>query len=100
MTAGFPGDRNIDAGADVGGDVGLAEVVAGTVKLAAREQADVTSFREDQTRDRRARDPIAGKRGATRPAYPRTARAPLPSGRAPLAVIRSVTGRRGPSCTS
>jgi hypothetical protein len=50
LQAAFPGDRNIDAGADFGGDVVLAEVVAGTVKLATREQADVTSFREDAER--------------------------------------------------
>jgi hypothetical protein len=48
--AAFPGDRNIDAGADFGGDVVLAEAVACTVKLATREQADVTSFREDAER--------------------------------------------------
>ena len=50
LQAAFPGDRNIDAGADFGGEVVLAEVVAGTVKLATREQADVISFREDAER--------------------------------------------------
>jgi hypothetical protein len=33
----FP-ETNIDAGADFGGDVILAEVFAGTVKLATRER--------------------------------------------------------------
>jgi hypothetical protein len=50
LQAAFPGDRAIDAGADFGGDVVLAEVVAGTVKLATREQADLTSFQEDAKR--------------------------------------------------
>jgi hypothetical protein len=50
LRAAFPGDRAIDAGADFGGDVVLAEVVAGTVKLATREQADLTSFQEDAKR--------------------------------------------------
>jgi hypothetical protein len=49
LQAAFPG-RAVDAGADFGGDVILAEVVAGTVKLATREQADVASFREDARR--------------------------------------------------
>ena len=50
LQAAFPGVRNIDAGVDFGSEVVLAEVVAGTVKLATREQADVTSFREDTER--------------------------------------------------
>lgn len=50
LQAAFPGDRAIDAGADFGGDVVLAEVVADTVKVATREQADLTSFREDARR--------------------------------------------------
>ena len=45
LEAAFPGVRNIDVGVDFGSEVILAEVVAGTVKLATREQADVTSFR-------------------------------------------------------
>ncbi len=45
--AAFPGTKNCDAGINCGGDVVLAEVVSGTVKLATREQADVASFRED-----------------------------------------------------
>jgi hypothetical protein len=50
LEAAFPGVRNIDVGVDFGSEVILAEVVAGTVKLATREQADVTSFREDTER--------------------------------------------------
>ena len=42
--------KNADAGADFGTTVMLAEVVAGTVKLATREQGDVVSFREDAER--------------------------------------------------
>jgi hypothetical protein len=49
LRAAFPG-KNIDAGADFGSEVVLTEVVAGTVKLGTREQADVTSFREDAER--------------------------------------------------
>jgi hypothetical protein len=49
LQAAFPG-RAVDVGADFGGDVILTEVVAGTVKLATREQADVGSFREDARR--------------------------------------------------
>jgi len=49
LQAAFPG-MNVDAGADFGSEVVLAEVVAGTVKLGTREQADVTSFREDAER--------------------------------------------------
>ena len=47
LQAAFSGTKNCDAGLDFGGDVVLAEVVSGTVKLATREQADVASFRED-----------------------------------------------------
>jgi hypothetical protein len=50
LRAAFPGRRNIDAGVDFGGDIALAEVVSGTVKLATRELADVASFREDAER--------------------------------------------------
>ncbi len=50
LQAAFPGVKNIDAGADFGSEVVLAEVVAGTVKLATREQADIASFREDADR--------------------------------------------------
>ena len=50
LEAAFPGVRNIDVGVDFGSEVVLAEVVAGTVKLATREQADVTSLREDTER--------------------------------------------------
>jgi hypothetical protein len=46
----FQGTRNCDAGIDFGGDVVLAEVVSGTVKVATRELADVASFREDAER--------------------------------------------------
>lgn len=50
LQAAFPGTKNCDAGIDFGGDVVLAEVVSGTVKVATREQADVGSFREDAER--------------------------------------------------
>ena len=50
LQAAFPGVKNADAGADFGSTVVLAEVVAGTVKLATREQGDVASFREDAER--------------------------------------------------
>jgi hypothetical protein len=50
LQATFPGTKNCDAGIDFGGDVVLAEVVSATVKVATREQADVTSFREDVER--------------------------------------------------
>ena len=50
LQAAFPGDKNIDAGADFGSEIVLAEVVAGTIKLGTREQADVASFRDDAER--------------------------------------------------
>ena len=50
LQAAFPGTRICDAGIDFGGDVVLAEVVSGTVKVPTREQADPDSFRDDTNR--------------------------------------------------
>jgi hypothetical protein len=50
LRAAFPGSKNCDAGIDFGGDVVLAEVVSGTVKVPTRELADVSSFRMDAER--------------------------------------------------
>lgn len=50
LRAAFPGTRICDAGIDFGGDVVLAEVVSGTVKVPTREQADPDSFRDDTDR--------------------------------------------------
>jgi hypothetical protein len=47
LLAAFPKVKNCDAGIDFGGDVGLLEVVSGTVKTSTRELADLDSFRED-----------------------------------------------------
>jgi hypothetical protein len=47
LRAAFPGTKNCDAGIDFGGDVVLAEIVSGTVKVPTRELADVSSFRQD-----------------------------------------------------
>lgn len=50
LQAAFPRTKNCDAGIDFGGDVVLAEVVSGTVKVQTRELADVGSFVEDAER--------------------------------------------------
>ena len=50
LQAAFPRTKNCDAGVDFGGDVVLAEVVSGTVKVQTRELADVGSFVEDAER--------------------------------------------------
>ena len=50
LQAAFPRTRNCDAGIDFGGDVVLAEVVSGTVKVQTRELADVGSFVADAER--------------------------------------------------
>lgn len=50
LQAAFPRTRNCDAGIDFGGDVVLAEVVSGTVKVQTRELADVGSFLADAER--------------------------------------------------
>ena len=47
LKAAFPGSKNCAAGIDFGGDVVLAEIVSGTVKVPTRELADAASFRED-----------------------------------------------------
>jgi hypothetical protein len=47
LMAAFPGSKNCDAGIDFGGDVVLAEIVSGTVKVPTRELADAASFRQD-----------------------------------------------------
>ena len=47
LMAAFPGSKNCDAGIDFGGDVVLAEIVSGTVKVPTRELADASSFRQD-----------------------------------------------------
>ena len=47
LMAAFPGSKNCDAGIDFGGDVVLAEIVSGTVKVPTRELADADSFCED-----------------------------------------------------
>jgi len=50
LQAAFPRTQNCDAGIDFGGDVVLAEVVSGTVKVQTRELADVRSFIQDTER--------------------------------------------------
>ena len=50
LQAAFPRTKNCDAGIDFGGDVVLAEVVSGTVKVQTRELADVGSFVQDAER--------------------------------------------------
>jgi hypothetical protein len=77
LQAAFPG-KNIDAGADFGSEVVLAEVVAGTVKLGTREQADVASFREDAERLvlKKARQLYATAANLLRD--PQPAKSPLP----------------------
>jgi hypothetical protein len=50
LQAAFPRTRNCDAGIDFGGDVVLAEVVSGTVKVQTRELADTGSFVQDTER--------------------------------------------------
>jgi hypothetical protein len=50
LQAAFPRTKNCDAGIDFGGDVVLAEVVSGTVKVQTRELADVGSFAQDTER--------------------------------------------------
>jgi hypothetical protein len=50
LQAAFPGTKNCDAGLIFGGDVVLAEVVSGTVKVQTRELADVGSFVQDTER--------------------------------------------------
>jgi hypothetical protein len=50
LQAAFPRTKNCDAGIDFGGDVVLAEVVSGTVKVQTRELADVESFVQDTER--------------------------------------------------
>jgi hypothetical protein len=50
LQAAFPGAKNCDAGLDFGGDVVLAEIVSGTVKVPTRQLADPDSFREDTER--------------------------------------------------
>lgn len=79
----FPGDRNIDAGADFGGEAVLVEVVAGTVKLATREQADVISFREDAERLvlGTARQLYASAVNLLRDPQPANSPLPVPAGR-------------------
>jgi hypothetical protein len=47
LMAAFPGSKNCDAGIDFGGDVVLAEIVSGTVKVPTRELADASAFRQD-----------------------------------------------------
>jgi len=47
LKAAFPGSKNCDAGIDFGGDVVLAEIVSGTVKVSTRELADASAFRQD-----------------------------------------------------
>jgi hypothetical protein len=47
LKAAFPGSKNCDAGIDFGGDVVLAEIVSGTVKVPTRELADASAFRLD-----------------------------------------------------
>jgi hypothetical protein len=47
LMAAFPGSKNCDAGIDFGGDVVLADIVSGTVKVSTRELADASSFRQD-----------------------------------------------------
>lgn len=46
----IPGSKACDAGIDFGGDVVLAEVVSGTVKVPTRELTDADSFRDDTAR--------------------------------------------------
>jgi hypothetical protein len=50
LSRAFPGAKTCDAGIDFGGDVLLAEVVSGTVKVPTREEADTASFRADTKR--------------------------------------------------
>jgi hypothetical protein len=50
LQSAFPGTKNCDAGIAFGGDVVLAEVVSGTVKVQTRELADVGSFVQDTER--------------------------------------------------
>jgi hypothetical protein len=50
LQAAFPRTKNCDAGIDFGGDVVLAEVVSGTVKVQTRELADAESFIQDTER--------------------------------------------------
>ena len=50
LQAAFPRTKNCDAGIDFGGDVVLAEVVSGTVKVQTRELADAGSFVQDTER--------------------------------------------------
>lgn len=50
LQAAFPGTKNCDAGIDFGGDLVLAEVVSGTVKVRTRELADTASFVQDTER--------------------------------------------------
>jgi hypothetical protein len=83
LQAAFPGTRNIDAGVDFGGDVVLAEVVAGTVKLATRELADVASFREDADRLvlGKARQLYVSAANLLRDPQPANSPLPVPAGR-------------------
>jgi hypothetical protein len=50
LQAAFPRTKNCDAGIDFGGDLVLAEVVSGTVKVQTRELADPASFVQDTER--------------------------------------------------
>ncbi len=50
LQAAFPRTKNCDAGIDFGGDVVLAEVVSGTVKVQTRELANRESFVQDTER--------------------------------------------------
>lgn len=50
LWAAFPGTKNCDAGIDSGGDLVLAKVVSGTVKVQTQELADTASFVQDTER--------------------------------------------------
>ena len=59
LQSAFPRTKNCDAGIDFGGDVVLAEVVSGTVKVQTRELADVALLRRGRRTDRAGQGPPA-----------------------------------------